>query len=42
MSEFGCSDEVTADVAVRPSTKIEFIHDKICVGDTVMFFMAQP
>lgn len=38
MSEFGCSDEVTADVAVRPSTKIEFIHDKICVGDTVMFF----
>lgn len=38
VSDFGCSDEVMADVTVRASSKIEFIHSKACIGDTVLFF----
>lgn len=37
-SDFGCSNEITDNVVVRPSSKIEFVHTKACLGDTVLFF----
>ncbi len=37
-SDFGCSSEITDNVVVRPSSKIEFVHTKSCLGDTVLFF----
>ena len=38
VSDFGCTAEIQDNVEVRPSQKIDFIHSRNCLNDTIMFF----
>ena len=38
VSDFGCMAEIQDNVEVRPSQKIDFIHSRNCLNDTIMFF----
>ena len=38
VSDFGCVNTVQDDIEVVSSQKIDFIHSRTCLNDTVMFF----
>lgn len=36
-SEYGCADTVSDNITVVESPKVEFVHTRSCIGDTVLF-----